>query len=100
LIFDFWCFNATFNNISAISWRPALVVEEAGIPGENHRRFEKGVHGEKKNAGVRTPKKGGTFRKKPCPPHPRPHHLQVKWSDTTEGGAFYNGTRRRMFLGM
>ena len=28
--------NATFNNISAISWRPVLVVEEAGVPGENH----------------------------------------------------------------
>jgi hypothetical protein len=50
---------------------------------------EKGVHGEKKNAGVRTQKKGGTFRKKPCP-----LLLQVKWSvpnynfeivDTTEG---------------
>ena len=26
-----------FNNISAISWRPVLVVEEAGVPGENHR---------------------------------------------------------------
>jgi hypothetical protein len=24
------------NNISAISWRPVLVVEEAGVPGENH----------------------------------------------------------------
>jgi hypothetical protein len=23
--------------LSAISWRPVLVVEEAGIPGENHR---------------------------------------------------------------
>ena len=32
--FDFWCFNATFSNISAISWRPVLVVEEAGVPGE------------------------------------------------------------------
>jgi hypothetical protein len=32
--FDFWCFNATFSNISAISWWPVLVVEEAG---ENHR---------------------------------------------------------------
>jgi hypothetical protein len=31
--FDFLSFNATFNNISAISWRPVL-VEEAG---ENHR---------------------------------------------------------------
>jgi hypothetical protein len=27
----------TFSNISAISWRPVLVVEEAGVPGENHR---------------------------------------------------------------
>jgi hypothetical protein len=30
-------FNTTFNNISAISWRPVLVVEEAGVPGEIHR---------------------------------------------------------------
>ena len=35
--FNFWCFNATFNNISVISWRPVLVVEEDGVPGENHR---------------------------------------------------------------
>ena len=34
---DFWCFKATFSNISAISWRPVLVVEEAGVPGENQR---------------------------------------------------------------
>jgi len=33
-------FNATFSNISAISWRPALVVEEAGVPGENHQPWE------------------------------------------------------------
>jgi hypothetical protein len=32
--FEFLVFNATFSNISAISWRPVLVVEEAG---ENHR---------------------------------------------------------------
>ena len=37
IFFYFWCFNATFNNISAISWRPVLVVKEAGVPGENHR---------------------------------------------------------------
>jgi hypothetical protein len=37
MIFDFLCFSATFNNISAMSWRPALVVEEAGVPGETHR---------------------------------------------------------------
>ena len=30
-------FNATFSNISDISWRPVLVVEEAEVPGENHR---------------------------------------------------------------
>jgi len=28
--------NATFSNISAISWRPVLVVEKTGVPGENH----------------------------------------------------------------
>jgi len=35
--FEFLVFNATFINISAISWRPVLVVEEARVPGENHR---------------------------------------------------------------
>ena len=30
-------FNATFNNISVISWRSALLVEETGGPVENHR---------------------------------------------------------------
>jgi hypothetical protein len=30
-------FNSTFNNISAISWRSVLLVEETGIPGENDR---------------------------------------------------------------
>jgi hypothetical protein len=30
-------FNATFNNISVISWREVLLVEETGVPGENHR---------------------------------------------------------------
>jgi hypothetical protein len=28
--------NATFNNISVISWWSGLVVEETGVPGENH----------------------------------------------------------------
>jgi len=27
----FFVLNATFSNISAISWRPVLVVEEAGV---------------------------------------------------------------------
>ena len=30
--FWFIVLNATFNNISAISWRPVSVVEEAGVP--------------------------------------------------------------------
>ena len=34
ILVDFIVFNTTFSNISAISWRPVLVVEEAG---ENHR---------------------------------------------------------------
>ena len=29
--------NAIFNNISVISWWSVLLVEETGIPGENHR---------------------------------------------------------------
>ena len=30
-------FNATFNNMSVISWRSVLLVEETGGPEENHR---------------------------------------------------------------
>ena len=30
--------NASFSNISAISWRPDLVMEEAGVLGDNHRQ--------------------------------------------------------------
>jgi hypothetical protein len=29
-------FNATFNNISAISWQSVLLMEQTGVPGENH----------------------------------------------------------------
>ena len=34
----FMVFNATFNNISAISWRSVLLVQETGVPGENYRQ--------------------------------------------------------------
>ena len=37
LWFGFMVFNATFNNISVISWQSILLVEETGVPGENHR---------------------------------------------------------------
>ena len=30
-------FNATFSNLSVISWRSVLWVEETAVPGENHR---------------------------------------------------------------
>jgi hypothetical protein len=32
----FMVFNATFNNISVISWWSVLLVEESGVPWENH----------------------------------------------------------------
>ena len=31
-------FSATFNNISVISWRSVLLVEDTGVPREDHRR--------------------------------------------------------------
>ena len=33
----FMVFNATFNNISVISWQSVLLVEETGGPGENQQ---------------------------------------------------------------
>jgi ABC-type phosphate/phosphonate transport system permease subunit len=33
----FMVFNATFNNISVIAWWLVLLVEETGVPRENHR---------------------------------------------------------------
>ena len=29
--------NATFSNISVISWQSVLLMEETGVPDENHR---------------------------------------------------------------
>jgi hypothetical protein len=37
LALGFMVFNTTFNNISVISWRSALLVKETGIPDQNHR---------------------------------------------------------------
>jgi hypothetical protein len=33
----FMVFKSTFNNISVISWRSVLLMEETGVLGENHR---------------------------------------------------------------
>jgi hypothetical protein len=37
LFWSLMVFNATFNNISVISWRSVLLVEETGVHGENQR---------------------------------------------------------------
>jgi len=33
----FMVFNATFNNISIMSWRSVLLMEETGMPVVNHQ---------------------------------------------------------------
>ena len=33
-------FSATFSNISVLSWRPVLLVEENEVPGEKQRPVE------------------------------------------------------------
>ena len=35
--FRFMVFNTTFNNISVLSWRSVVLVEDTGVPTENHR---------------------------------------------------------------
>jgi hypothetical protein len=37
LLCDLICIQKTFNNISVISWQPVLLVEETGVPRENHK---------------------------------------------------------------
>ena len=46
----FMVFNATFNNISALSWRTVSLMKETGVPGENHRPVES--HGQTLNISV------------------------------------------------
>ena len=36
--FGLWWFNATFNNISTITWRLFVLVEESGVLGDIHHR--------------------------------------------------------------
>jgi hypothetical protein len=40
----FMVFNATFNNISLISWWSVLLVEETEVPGEKNRPAVFGPH--------------------------------------------------------
>jgi hypothetical protein len=37
IINGFMVLDAFFNNISVILWLSVLLVEETGVPGENHR---------------------------------------------------------------
>ena len=37
-------FGLLFNNISFISWQSVLLMEETGVPGENHRVTDKLYH--------------------------------------------------------
>jgi hypothetical protein len=60
--FDFLVFSATFSNISAISWRPVLVVEEAGVPGENHRPWASNNEVKRVTQSVASDKTPGKFR--------------------------------------
>ena len=48
LIDWFVVLSATFSNVSAILWRPVLVVEEAGVPEENHRPWPSEIESRRK----------------------------------------------------
>jgi hypothetical protein len=52
-------FNATFNNISVISWRSVLLVEETGVLGENHRPSASHWQALSLNVVSNTPRLGG-----------------------------------------
>ena len=52
-------FNATFNNILAISWRTGLLVEETAVPGENHRPAESHWQTLSRNVESSTPRLSG-----------------------------------------
>jgi hypothetical protein len=46
----FMVFNATFNNISVISWLSVLLVEETEVSGENHRQVTTHRHEQDSNS--------------------------------------------------
>ena len=54
-------FNATFNNISVISWRSVLLLEETGVPGEHdwHTLSHNVVSSTPRLSGNRTPDVSG-----------------------------------------
>ena len=52
-------FNDAFNNILAISWSSVLLVEETGVPGENHRPDASHRHSLSHKVASITPRLGG-----------------------------------------
>jgi len=52
-------FDAFFNNISVISWRSVLLVEQIGVPGENHRSAESHWQTLSHNVALSTPRLNG-----------------------------------------
>jgi hypothetical protein len=52
-------FNDAFNNILAISWSSVLLVEETGVPGENHRPDASHRHSLSHKVVSITPRLGG-----------------------------------------
>jgi hypothetical protein len=48
-------FTAFLNNISVISWPSVLLVEETGVPGENHRPVASHEQTLSHNVELRTP---------------------------------------------
>jgi hypothetical protein len=74
----FMVFKATFNNISFISWRSVLLVEETGVPGENHRSVASHSQTLSHNVVSSTPRheRGSNFcgDRTDCS-----RHLQIHW---------------------
>ena len=54
--FRLMVFNSTFNNISVISWQSVLLVEEKGVPRENHRPIASHRHTLSHNVVSSTPR--------------------------------------------
>ena len=52
-------FNATFNNISVISWISVLLMEETGGPGENHQPAKSHCQTKSHNVVSSTPRLSG-----------------------------------------
>ena len=76
-------FNAIFNNISVISWWSVLVVEETGVPGENHRPIASHLQTLSHKVVISTPR------------HEQVSNSQLQWSQTLIEQVVINPTNIR-----